>query len=47
MVGGGADVSVIEKDVAAIRKQGDEARFVDGQGNTIIRYKNLTRRIKS
>ena len=47
MVGGGADVSGIEKDVAAIRKQGDEARFVDGQGNTIIRYKNLTRRIKS
>lgn len=47
MIGGGADVSGIEKDVAAIRKQGDESRFVDGHGNTVIRYKNLTRKIKS
>lgn len=47
MVGGGADVSGIEKDVAAIRRQGDETRFVDGNGTTIIRYKNLTRKIKS
>ncbi len=48
MVGGGAtDVSGLEKDVAAIRQQGDETRYVDGQGNTIIRYKNLTRKIKS
>ena len=48
MIGGGTtDVSGLEKDVAAIRKQGDETRYVDGQGNTVIRYKNLTRKIKS
>ena len=48
MIGGGnTDVSGLERDVAAIRKQGDESRFVDGQGNTVIRYKNLTRKIKS
>ena len=45
--GGTTDVSGLEKDVAAIRQQGDETRYVDGQGNTIIRYKNLTRKIKS
>lgn len=48
MIGGGTtDVSGLERDVAAIRQQGDESRYVDGQGNTIIRYKNLTRKIKS
>lgn len=48
MIGGGTtDVSGLERDVTAIRKQGEEMRFVDGQGNTIIRYKNLTRKIKS
>ena len=47
MIGGGTDVSTIERDVAAIRKHGDESRFVDGQGNTIIRYKNLTQKIKN
>ena len=48
LIGGGkTDVSGLEKDVAAIRQQGDESRYVDGQGNTIIRYKNLTRKIKS
>lgn len=45
--GGKTDVSSLEKDVAAIRQQGDESRYVDGQGNTIVRYKNLTRKIKS
>lgn len=46
LIGGGkTDVSGLEKDVAAIRQQGDESRYVDGQGNTIIRYKNLTRKI--
>lgn len=44
---GKTDVSGLEKDVAAIRQQGDESRYVDGHGNTIIRYKNLTRKIKS
>lgn len=48
LIGAGkTDVSGLERDVAAIRKQGDETRFVDGQGNTIIHYKNLTRKIKS
>ena len=48
MIGGGnTDISGLEKDVSAIRKQGDETRFVDGNGNTIIKYKNLTRKIKS
>jgi len=48
LIGGGkTDVSGLEKDVAAIRQQGDESHYVDGQGNTIIRYKNLTRKIKS
>lgn len=48
MIGGGkTDVSGLEKDVAAIRQQGNETRYVDGQGNTVIRYKNLTRKIKS
>ena len=48
LIGGGkTDVSGLEKDVAAIRQQGYETRYVDGQGNTIIRYKNLTRKIKS
>lgn len=48
MIGGNAtDVTGIEKDVAAIRRQGDETRFVDGRGNVVIRYKNLTRKIKS
>jgi hypothetical protein len=42
---GGTDVSGLERDVAAIRKQGDESRMVDGDGNTIVRYKNLTRKI--
>lgn len=46
LVGGGnTDVSGLEKDVAAIREQGDRTQFVDGQGNTVIRYKNLTRKI--
>ena len=43
----GTDVSGLERDVAAIRKQGDETRYIDGEGNTVIRYKNLTRKIKS
>ena len=47
LIGGNTDVSGLEKDVAAIRQQGDESRYVDGQGNMIIRYKNLTRKIKS
>ena len=48
MVGAGkTDLSGLERDVAKIREQGDETRYVDAQGNTVIRYKNLTRKIKS
>ena len=46
MSGAGAtDISGIEKDVAAIREQGNETRYVDSNGNTIVKYKNLTRKI--
>lgn len=46
LVGGSrTDVSGLERDVAAIRQQGDTTRYTDGQGNTIIRYRNLTRKI--
>lgn len=46
-MGGGADVSQLQKDVKAIREQGDEVRYMDAKGNMIIKYKNLTRKIKS
>ena len=42
----GTDVGGIERDVAAIRRQGDEHHYFDGQGREIIVYKNLTRRIQ-
>lgn len=46
MVGdGGTDVSAIERDVRQIREQGARARFVDGDGNTVIVYKNLKQTI--
>ena len=38
----GADISNLEKDVHAMRKQGEEMRFVDNQGRVIVKYKNLT-----
>lgn len=45
MIGGGTDIRHLERDVTAIRKQGDRMQYVDGNGNTVIRYKNLTRKI--
>ena len=46
MVGAsGTDVSALERGVDAIRKQGERTRFVDGDGNTIEIYKNVTRKI--
>ena len=45
LVGGSTDVSGLEKDVAAIREQGDRTQYIDGNGDIIIRYKNLTRKI--
>lgn len=46
-MGAGVDVTGIERDVHEIRRQGEESRSVDTAGNIIIRYKNLTRKIKS
>ena len=46
MIGGGnTDVSGLQKDVSAIRQQGETTQYVDGQGNVIYRYKNLTRKV--
>ena len=45
MVGSGTDVSVLEKNVKAIRQQGERQVYTDGD-NIVIRYKNLTQRIK-
>lgn len=42
----GTDVSGIERDVRAIREQGDTRRTT-GNGYTILQYKNLTRKIRS
>ena len=47
LMAGNTDVSKLENDVSAIRKQGDQTQFVDGNGNTVIRYRNLTRTIKN
>lgn len=44
---GGTDISRLERDVAAIREQGNTTQYVDAAGNVVIRYKNLTRKIKS
>ena len=45
--GGPTDVSKLERDVQAIKKQNDTRVYTDGQGNTIVIYKNLTRKIKN
>lgn len=45
--GTGTDVSRLEKDVRAIKEQGNETRYIDANGNLVIRYKNLTRKIRS
>ena len=47
IIAGNTDISGLERDVSAIRKNGDMTQFVDGNGNIVIRYKNLTRKIKS
>jgi len=41
------DVSRLEKDVEAIKKQNETRVYVDAKGNTIISYKNLTRKLIS
>lgn len=45
--GSSTDVSKLERDVQAIKKQNDTRVYTDAQGNTIIVYKNLTRKLKS
>lgn len=42
----GADLSGLEKDVSAIRKQGEESHIIGADGRMMIRYKNVTRRIR-
>lgn len=44
---GGVNLGRLEKDVSAIRQQGEEQRYIDGTGRTVIKYHNLTRRIYS
>lgn len=46
MIGGGTDVTNLERDVKAIRKQGDEVRYIDSQGRVVVKYKNLTTILK-
>ena len=41
----GTEISRLVNDVSAIRRQGEIEQYVDGNGNTIIVYKNLTRKI--
>lgn len=45
--GSPTDVSNLERDVNAIKKQNDTHIYTDAQGNTVIIYKNLTRKLKS
>ena len=42
MIGSGTDISKLERDVTAIRKQGDEVRYIDNEGRVVVKYKNLT-----
>ena len=41
-----ADLSRLEKDVREIRQQNTRRYYVDGDGNTVMKYKNLTRTIR-
>lgn len=41
------DVSRLESDVKDIRKQNENRVYLDANGNTIITYKNLTRKLKN
>lgn len=42
----GTDLTSLQDDVRLIREQGEQERYVDGNGNTVIRYKNLRRTIR-
>jgi hypothetical protein len=43
MIQNPTDVKTLERDVGAIKRQGERKFFVDGKGRTIETYKNLTR----
>lgn len=40
------DLSRLEKDVREIRQQNTRRYYVDGNGNTVMKYKNLTRTVR-
>lgn len=46
IIGSGTDISRLEKDVRAIKEQGSEIQYLDNEGRLVVKYKNLTRRIK-
>ena len=41
-----ADLTRLQDDVRLIREQGEQERYVDGNGNTVMKYKNLRRIIR-
>ena len=45
VAGGGTDISGLSSDVRRIREQGERRTYTDAQGNVVMIYKNLTRRI--
>ena len=40
------DLSGLQADVRMIREQGEHDRYIDGNGNTVVRYKNVTRVVR-
>lgn len=40
------DLTRLQDDVRLIREQGEQERYVDGNGNTVMKYKNLRRIIR-
>ena len=40
------DLSGLSKDVRLIREQGENEQYVDGNGNTVMKYKNLIRIVR-
>jgi len=45
VAGAGTDISGLSSDVRRIREQGERRTYTDAQGNVVMTYKNLTRRI--
>lgn len=45
VAGGGTDISGLSSDVRRIREQGERRTYTDAQGNMVMTYKNLTRRV--